>query len=196
MTTRASDRDAMTTVGILGGGQLARMLALSGAPLGLRFLVLDNSADACAGQFVPMLVGDYRDEAALAEFASRSRRRHLRFRERARRIGAVAGASACRCSRTRARSPWRRTGSPRKPCSANWASACRLSPTIDTRADLDAALADARRAVHPQDAPPGLRRQGPVPDQDARRCRRGLGRARRAGPHGRPDPRGFRAVRA
>jgi len=71
MTTRASDKDAMTTVGILGGGQLARMLALSGAPLGLRFLVMDNSADACAGQFVPMVVGDYRDEAALAEFASR-----------------------------------------------------------------------------------------------------------------------------
>jgi 5-(carboxyamino)imidazole ribonucleotide synthase len=61
----------MTTVGILGGGQLARMLALSGAPLGLRFLVLDNVADACAGQFAPMIVGDYRDEAALAEFASR-----------------------------------------------------------------------------------------------------------------------------
>jgi len=61
----------MTTVGILGGGQLARMLALSGAPLGLRFLVLDSIADACAGQFVPMVVGDYRDEAALAEFASR-----------------------------------------------------------------------------------------------------------------------------
>ena len=38
----------MTTVGILGGGQLARMLALSGAPLGLRFLVLDSTADACA----------------------------------------------------------------------------------------------------------------------------------------------------
>lgn len=61
----------MTTVGILGGGQLARMLALSGAPLGLRFLVMDNVADACAGQFAPMVVGDYRDEAALAEFASR-----------------------------------------------------------------------------------------------------------------------------
>ena len=61
----------MTTVGILGGGQLARMLALAGAPLGLRFLVMDNSADACAGQFAPMVVGDYRDEAALAEFASR-----------------------------------------------------------------------------------------------------------------------------
>lgn len=59
----------MTTVGILGGGQLARMLALSGAPLGLRFLVMDTAADACAGQYVPMLVGDYRDERMLAEFA-------------------------------------------------------------------------------------------------------------------------------
>ena len=61
----------MTTVGILGGGQLARMMALSGAPLGLRFLLLDNVADACAGQFAPMLVGDYRDETILAEFAEK-----------------------------------------------------------------------------------------------------------------------------
>ena len=61
----------MTTVGILGGGQLARMLALSGAPLGLRFLAMDTVADACAGQFAPLLVGDYRDERALAEFASK-----------------------------------------------------------------------------------------------------------------------------
>jgi 5-(carboxyamino)imidazole ribonucleotide synthase len=61
----------MSTVGILGGGQLARMLALSGAPLGLRFLVLDTVADACAGQFAPMVVGDYTDKSALSEFASR-----------------------------------------------------------------------------------------------------------------------------
>ena len=61
----------MTTVGILGGGQLARMLALSGAPLGLRFLVLDTVADACAGQFAPMVVGDYTDKSALSEFASK-----------------------------------------------------------------------------------------------------------------------------
>lgn len=61
----------MTTVGILGGGQLARMLALSGAPLGLRFLVMDSADDACAGQFAPMVVGDYTDQAALAEFASK-----------------------------------------------------------------------------------------------------------------------------
>ncbi|HSR65441.1 MAG TPA: 5-(carboxyamino)imidazole ribonucleotide synthase [Xanthomonadaceae bacterium] len=61
----------MTRVGILGGGQLARMLALSGAPLGLRFLVMDTVADACAGQFAPLIVGDWRDERALAEFASK-----------------------------------------------------------------------------------------------------------------------------
>ena len=61
----------MTTVGILGGGQLARMMALAGAPLGLRFLLLDNVADACAGQFAPMLVGDYRDERILGEFAAK-----------------------------------------------------------------------------------------------------------------------------
>ncbi len=60
----------MTTVGILGGGQLARMLALSGAPLGLRFLVLDATPDACAAQFVPMLQADYLDHDALAAFAA------------------------------------------------------------------------------------------------------------------------------
>jgi 5-(carboxyamino)imidazole ribonucleotide synthase len=65
------ESDTMTTVGILGGGQLARMLALSGAPLGLRFRVLDTVADACAGQFAPLIVGDYRDETALTEFATR-----------------------------------------------------------------------------------------------------------------------------
>ena len=59
------------TAGILGGGQLARMLALDGAPLGLRFLVMDTVADACAGQFAPLIVGDWRDERALAEFASK-----------------------------------------------------------------------------------------------------------------------------
>lgn len=58
-----------TSVGILGGGQLARMLALAGAPLGLRFLVMDTAADACAGQFAPLLVGDFTDRVALGRFA-------------------------------------------------------------------------------------------------------------------------------
>ena len=61
----------MKTVGILGGGQLARMMVLAGMPLGLRFLVLDPSPDACAGQVAPLLVGRYDDPEVLAEFASR-----------------------------------------------------------------------------------------------------------------------------
>ncbi len=59
----------MTTVGILGGGQLARMLALAGAPLGIRFIVVDSAADACAGQVAPLLKADWRDFAALEDFA-------------------------------------------------------------------------------------------------------------------------------
>ncbi|CAD7715696.1 N5-carboxyaminoimidazole ribonucleotide synthase [Xanthomonas hydrangeae] len=60
----------MTTVGILGGGQLARMLVLAGAPLGLRFAVFDPAADACAGQVAPLQVGAFDQTAALAAFAA------------------------------------------------------------------------------------------------------------------------------
>ena len=34
------------TIGILGGGQLGRMLALAGIPLGLRFRVLEPAREA------------------------------------------------------------------------------------------------------------------------------------------------------
>lgn len=61
-----------TTLGILGGGQLARMMALAGAPLGLRFLVLDGNAESCAGQVAPMLLGEYTDETALRQFAEQA----------------------------------------------------------------------------------------------------------------------------
>ncbi|WP_374248696.1 5-(carboxyamino)imidazole ribonucleotide synthase [Thermomonas sp.] len=59
----------MSTVGILGGGQLARMLILAGAPLGLRFVVFDTVADACSGALAPLTVGHYADDDALAAFA-------------------------------------------------------------------------------------------------------------------------------
>ncbi len=61
----------MSTVGILGGGQLARMLALAGAPLGVRFLIVDSANDACASQVAPLLKADWRDFAALENFAQR-----------------------------------------------------------------------------------------------------------------------------
>ena len=56
-------------VGIVGGGQLARMLALAGYPLDLRFQVLDPAADACAGQVATLLRGDYDAEARLEQLA-------------------------------------------------------------------------------------------------------------------------------
>ncbi len=58
-------------LGILGGGQLARMLTLAAAPLGIKTLVVDTAADACAGQVAPLIVTDWSDHAALADFASR-----------------------------------------------------------------------------------------------------------------------------
>lgn len=57
------------TIGILGGGQLGRMLALAGYPLGLRFKVLDPASDAVAGQVAPILNEDINDVPALAWFA-------------------------------------------------------------------------------------------------------------------------------
>ncbi len=60
----------MIVVGILGGGQLGRMLALAGARLGLRFRVYDPSAEACAGHVAALTVGEFDNAARLDEFAS------------------------------------------------------------------------------------------------------------------------------
>lgn len=60
------------TVGIVGGGQLGRMLALAGYPLGLDFLFLDRSADTPAAQVAPTLVGEFTDRKLLRELARRS----------------------------------------------------------------------------------------------------------------------------
>jgi 5-(carboxyamino)imidazole ribonucleotide synthase len=56
-------------VGILGGGQLGRMLALAGYPLGLRFRFLDPSPEASAGHLADLQIGAYDDPAALTTFA-------------------------------------------------------------------------------------------------------------------------------
>jgi 5-(carboxyamino)imidazole ribonucleotide synthase len=48
-------------IGILGGGQLARMLALSGYPLGAQFVVLDPTPNACAAAVSAQILGDYDD---------------------------------------------------------------------------------------------------------------------------------------
>ena len=62
----------MTRVGIVGAGQLGRMLALSGYPLGVRCLFLDRSSDTPGAQVAPSLIGELEDSTLLAELASRS----------------------------------------------------------------------------------------------------------------------------
>jgi 5-(carboxyamino)imidazole ribonucleotide synthase len=63
-----SDRK-QPVLGVLGGGQLARMLAIAAAPLGIKTLAVDGASDACAGQVAPLVVAEWTDYAALEAFA-------------------------------------------------------------------------------------------------------------------------------
>lgn len=55
-------------IGVLGGGQLGRMLALAGMPLGLRFRFLDPDPSCPAAELGDRVVAEYDDELALARF--------------------------------------------------------------------------------------------------------------------------------
>jgi 5-(carboxyamino)imidazole ribonucleotide synthase len=56
-------------IGIIGAGQLGRMLALAGYPLGLRCTFLDPNPDACAAQVGECIQGAYSDPAKLRQLA-------------------------------------------------------------------------------------------------------------------------------
>ena len=58
-------------VGIVGAGQLGRMMALAGYPLGFDFLFLDRDARAPAGQVAPILVGELTDRELLGQLSTR-----------------------------------------------------------------------------------------------------------------------------
>ena len=59
-------------VGIIGGGQLARMLALASHPLGVRCLFLDPAPDACARSVGTLILGDYDDPRLLDQIAAKA----------------------------------------------------------------------------------------------------------------------------
>jgi 5-(carboxyamino)imidazole ribonucleotide synthase len=61
-----------SNVGIVGAGQLGRMMALAGYPLGLRCSFLDTSPQAPAAQVAPILVGPLEDAGLLEKLASQS----------------------------------------------------------------------------------------------------------------------------
>ena len=92
-------------VGVIGGGQLGRMLALAGIPLGLSFRFLDPSPDAPAAEVGELLVGDYDDPALLDRLADGAAAVTYEFENvpvaAAERVGAVPAAAALEASQDR-----------------------------------------------------------------------------------------------
>ena len=56
-------------IGVLGAGQLGRMLALAGIPLGMKFRFYDPTPDSPASHLAPQTIGAYDDWDALTRFA-------------------------------------------------------------------------------------------------------------------------------
>jgi len=56
-------------IGLLGGGQLGRMLALAGSTLGLRFRALDHNAEAPVRTVAELITAEFDDLNALERFA-------------------------------------------------------------------------------------------------------------------------------
>lgn len=61
-----------STIGVLGGGQLGRMMALAGANLGYRFVTLDPTPDSPCGQVAGQIIANYGDKEAARELAQRA----------------------------------------------------------------------------------------------------------------------------
>lgn len=59
-------------VGVLGGGQLARMLAFAGMPLGLEFCYFERAQTGSVNHLGPLTVGRFADVTALNEFAKQA----------------------------------------------------------------------------------------------------------------------------
>jgi len=97
----------LAIVGVIGGGQLGRMLALAGIPLGLSFRFLDPNADAPAGEVGELLVGAYDDPVLLDLLAAGADAVTYEFEnvpvEGARRVGAIPEAAALEVAQDRLR---------------------------------------------------------------------------------------------
>jgi 5-(carboxyamino)imidazole ribonucleotide synthase len=95
----------LAVIGVIGGGQLGRMLGLAGIPLGLSFRFLDPSPDAPAGEVGKLLVGAYDDPDLLDRLADGAEAVTYEFEnvpvEAARRVGAIPAAAALEASQDR-----------------------------------------------------------------------------------------------
>jgi len=92
-------------VGVIGGGQLGRMLALAGMPLGLSFRFLDPAPDAPAKEVGELLVGAYDDSELLDRLVDGAAVVTYEFEnvpvESARRAGTVPGHAALEVAQDR-----------------------------------------------------------------------------------------------
>jgi 5-(carboxyamino)imidazole ribonucleotide synthase len=57
-------------IGVLGAGQLGKMLALAGMPLGFEFVLVDQDADACGASLGLFRNHSFEDQVQMQEFAS------------------------------------------------------------------------------------------------------------------------------
>ena len=87
------------TIGILGGGQLARMLALAAARLGLHCHVYSPEKDSCAFEVVHARPARLMTTSARSRALPSGRRHHLRIRERAGQDRRISGQAQARAAR-------------------------------------------------------------------------------------------------
>jgi len=127
-------------IGILGGGQLGRMLALSAYPLGLTPVIYEQTADTCAAAVAPVVTGRFDDLDALTAFAAACDVvtfdwenvpvASVRPLSRVSRVAPPARALASSQDRLTEKTLFRNLGIPTPEFAA-----------VDDRADLDAAIA-------------------------------------------------------
>ncbi|HEX5314211.1 MAG TPA: 5-(carboxyamino)imidazole ribonucleotide synthase, partial [Gammaproteobacteria bacterium] len=128
-------------IGVLGAGQLARMLALAGYPLGARFRFLGRGREAPAGPLGELVIGDFSDPAKIAELAQGAD--VLTFDVENIPADAVRAAGAERLCRPGLLAL--ETGQDRlaeKSCFEALGIPVAPWRRVDSRADLDAAVAD------------------------------------------------------
>ncbi|EPN15442.1 phosphoribosylaminoimidazole carboxylase ATPase subunit, partial [Pseudomonas syringae pv. actinidiae ICMP 18804] len=112
-------------IGVIGGGQLGRMLALAGTPLGMNFAFLDPAPDACAAALGEHLRADYGDLNHLRQLADEVDLVTFEFE-----------SVPCRSTRVPKRCASRVTAGLKKACSRIWAFRRRRLPTSSRKPTL------------------------------------------------------------
>ena len=141
---RSGSEEEQVNIGVLGGGQLGRMLALAGYPLGHGFVFLDPAPEALGGLGEPSRGAARRRTTR----SPSSRRASISSPTSSRTCPAAAARSAGRAgagvSRRRRRSRCPRTGSREDVVRASSGSRRRRSPPIDSAETLAAAVERGR----------------------------------------------------